>query len=51
MFEHQLVKDRQATLLGEAEQSRLARERPRKEPLVKFHLTIELQLGGRKVSV
>lgn len=50
MFDFQLVKDRQAALLADAEQSRLAREGPRKEPLMRVRLTIELQLGRRKVS-
>jgi hypothetical protein len=50
MFDHQLVKERQAALLADADQSRLARQRPHKEPLVRVRLTIELQLGGRRVS-
>jgi hypothetical protein len=48
MFNQQLVKDRQAALLADAELSRLARQRPRKEPLVSLRLTIEFQLGGRE---
>lgn len=47
MFDHQLVKDRQAELLADAELSRLARQKPEKEPLVRFRMTIELQLGRR----
>jgi hypothetical protein len=51
MFDHQLVKERQSALLADAELSRLARQRPEKEPLVRFRMTIELQLGRRgKVS-
>jgi len=51
MFYEQLVKDRHGELLADAEQSRLARRQPAKEPLLKFRLTIELQLGRRgKVS-
>jgi hypothetical protein len=43
----QVVKDRQSALLAEAEQHRLARQRPPREPLVRLRLTIELQLGRR----
>jgi hypothetical protein len=47
MFDLQLVRDRQAELLVDAEQRRLAGQKPPKEPLVKVRLTIELQLGRR----
>jgi hypothetical protein len=51
MFDHELVRERQAVLLADAELSRLARRRAPKEPLVRFRMTIELQLGRRgKVS-
>jgi hypothetical protein len=51
MFDLQLVKDRQAALLADAEQTRMARQTARHEPLVRVRLTIELQLGRRgKVS-
>jgi hypothetical protein len=51
MFDQQLVKDRQAELLADAELRRIARQGPPKEPLVKLRLTIEFQLGrgGRRV--
>jgi hypothetical protein len=51
MFYEQLVKHRQAALLADAEQSRLARRQSQKEPLLRVRLTLELQLGRRgKVS-
>jgi hypothetical protein len=51
MFYQQLVSDRQAALLADAELRRLARQRPRKEPLVSVRLTIEFQLGRRERRV
>jgi hypothetical protein len=50
LFTQQLVRDRQAGLLADAEQRRLAGLRPPKEPLVRFRLTIELQLGRRRLA-
>jgi hypothetical protein len=50
MFDQQLVRDRQAALLADAEQIHLARQRPVKEPLVRLRLTIELQLGRRRLG-
>jgi hypothetical protein len=47
MLYEQLVKDRQGELLADAEQGRLARRQSAKEPLVRFRMTIELQLGRR----
>lgn len=50
-FARQLVRDRQASLLAEADRERLAGGRPSREPLLRFRLTIELQLGRRKLEV
>jgi len=50
-FYLQLAKDRQSALLREAHNQSLARLRPRGEPLVRFSLTIELRLGGRRRQV
>jgi hypothetical protein len=46
MFNQQLVKERQAALLIDADQRRRARMQPR-EPLVRIRLTLEFQLGNR----
>jgi hypothetical protein len=46
----QVVNDRQSELLAEAQQRSLARRGPHKEPIVRFRLTIELQLGRRKLG-
>lgn len=46
-FYLQLAKDRQADLLHEAQNERLA-SRPRREPLVSVRFTFELRLGGRQ---
>jgi len=51
MFNQQLVKERQTALLADAQLSRLARQMPRKEPLVRIRLTIEFQLGRRERRV
>ena len=50
MFDRQLVKDRQKELLADAELIHIARQRPPKEPLVRLRLTIELQLGRRRLG-
>jgi hypothetical protein len=51
LLNQQVVKDRYSRLLAEAQQRRLAGQRPPNEPLVRFRLTIEFQLGRRgKVS-
>jgi hypothetical protein len=47
IFDQLVVKDRQAELLADAEQRRLARQKAPKEPLVRVRLTIEFQLGRR----
>jgi hypothetical protein len=49
-FYLQLVKDRQAELLHEAQNARLI-SRPRREPLVSVRFTFELRLGGRNRQV
>ena len=50
LFTQQLLKDHQTALLAEAEQHRLGSLRQPKEPLVRFRLTIELQLGRRRLK-
>jgi len=50
LLTQQLLKDRNAELLADAEQHRLARLRPPRESLVRIRLTIELQLGRRKLG-
>ena len=50
LLTRQLVRDRQASLLADAEQRRLAGMRPKSEPLVRVRLTIELQLGRRRLA-
>jgi hypothetical protein len=45
-----VVKNHQAALLAEAERARLAGQRPPREPLLRVRLTIELQLGRRKLE-
>jgi hypothetical protein len=50
-FARQLVRDHQASLLAEAERERLAGKRTSREPLLRIRLTIELQLGRRKLEL
>ena len=50
LLTQQLLKDRNAELLADAEQHRLARLRPPRESLVRIRLTIELQFGRRKLE-
>jgi len=50
LLTQQLLKDRHAELLADAEQHRLARLRPPTESLVRIRLTIELQFGRRKLE-
>lgn len=45
----QLVRDRYAELTADAEQRRVARLRPEREPLVRLRFTFELQLGRRHI--
>jgi hypothetical protein len=45
----QLVRDRYAELSADAEQHRLARLRPEREPLVRIRFTFELQLGRKQI--
>jgi len=52
MFDQQLVKDRQVSLLKDAEQIHLARQRPPKEPLVRLRspssFSSEGEVGNRR---
>jgi hypothetical protein len=50
MFDQQLVRERRASLLAEAKQIHLARQRPEKEPLIRLRLTVEIQLGRRRLG-